>query len=148
MEEKNYQEEENTHSEKTDESISESINKLKQEVDSLKEEVGEMRIQELLTKMYHMMEHIDCQLQTLEDEVIFHRTNIQKSEESANTPPNTKPKPRLSEYKMLQNMLQSSNVAGPSSNQRNNLTNNGEYRGQPSNQNMFNKNIITRKSTR
>ncbi|NIK12261.1 hypothetical protein [Alkalibacillus almallahensis] len=147
MDEKNY-EEEHTHTEQKDESISESINNLKQDVDSIKEEVGEMQIQKLLTKMFQMMDQIDDQLKKLEEEINLQKENRQKTEETANSTPN-QPKPRMSEYKMLQNMLQSSGSTGTPSNQRNsNLTRNRANNGAPSAPNMLNKNIITRKSTR
>ncbi|MDQ0159590.1 hypothetical protein [Alkalibacillus salilacus] len=147
MDEKNY-EEEHTHTEQEDESISASINNLKHDVDSIKEEVGKMQIQKLLSKMYQMMEQIDDQLKKLEEEIILQKSNNQKSEETTNATPN-QPKPRMSEYKMLQNMLQSSGSAGTPTNQRNsNLTRNRANSGHPSNPNMLNKNIITRKSTR
>jgi len=147
MDEKNY-EEEHTHTEQEDQSISKSINNLKHDVDSIKEEVGEMQIQKLLSKMYQMMEQIDEQLQKLEEEINLQKANKQKTEETANTTQN-QPKPRMSEYKMLQNMLQSSGSAGTPTNQRNsNLTRNRTNNGAPSAPNMLNKNIITRKSTR
>ncbi|MET3683732.1 archaellum component FlaC [Alkalibacillus flavidus] len=147
MEEKNY-EEELTHTEQEDERNSQSINSLKHDVESLKEQVEEMHIEKLLTKMHHMMERIDDQLQNLEEEIILQKANDQQSEETANTT-QSQPKPRMSEYKMLQNMLQSSRSTGTLTNQRNsNLTRNHANNGHPSVPNMLNKNIMTRKSTK
>lgn len=151
--------------------INDSLNHLKQDVTFIKDEVEEMRVTELLEKINLVVNKTDDNLTRVKNQIDTQKEELLQSKE------HKKPTPRTSEYRRLQNMLQSFNNANRVSNQLNNsMTTNKTFRQSPSksqkafrksplgdSQNTvsmsdetkafrgfpskFNKNIITRTST-
>lgn len=151
--------------------INDSLNQLKQDVTSIKGEIEEMPVTELLQKMNLVINRSDDNLTTVKNQINTQKEELLQSKEHIKPNAPKKPIPQPSEYKRLQNMLQSFNNA----NQSNSITTNKTIRQLPSsNQNSvqnrplgdsripislsketkavrsfpneFNKNIITRTS--
>ncbi|MEC5424237.1 hypothetical protein QGM71_12120 [Virgibacillus sp. C22-A2] len=121
MEEEFYQEELSEYEKQVEEihTILDTLNQLKQDVDYIKDEVEEMRVKELLEKMNLMMDKTDEHLIKVENEINSQKEDYLQLKDLMNQDVLKKKAPRPSEYRRLQNMLQSYNNMGLSPNQPN-----------------------------
>ncbi|MBM7573689.1 hypothetical protein [Aquibacillus albus] len=104
--------------------INETINQLKQDVNLIKSELAKMRVSELREKMDLVIYKTDDHLTKVKSQIDSQKEELSQLKKHINpNAPTKKQTPRPSEYRQLQNMLQSfNNVEQFSQSSKNSMT--------------------------